>query len=402
MRTTYLTLDGLDPIVSRDSRPFGINQGTRMRSLSWLLPSVVAGTLRTVLIKTDPHRDFSGNTPQQLLEKVAVAGVFPVAESELYLPAPLDCLWNKQQERIHRVIPIPLQEGEGGNFPHPTLRPVCLSEEQSSQDFKAHNPPPWWPCSRMVEWLTQPQQQRDSSWFDSHFLLHPRISQRDHVSIDPNRGAVREGLLFSTAGLHLTHLPRFRSRDQSPSQPTAFEHRFAPIRLTARVTVWDSDFEHLARLSTWHPLGGERRLIHWHADSPDTLWSCPAAVRQALSPARRIRLVLATPAIFQHGWLPHWLTSGSAGLEGCPPGAKNLELRLVGVALSRWRAVSGWSLANPRGPKPIRRIVPAGSTYFLEVKTGSAEELAELWLQPVSDLEQDRRDGFGLALWGTW
>jgi CRISPR-associated protein Cmr3 len=79
------------------------------------------------------------------------------------------------------------------------------------------------------------------------------------------------------------------------------------------------------------------------------------------------------------------------------------RLRLVGSTIERWRAVSGWSLADPRGPKPVRRIVPAGGVYFFDVEDEeNAAGLVDHWLQSVSDGEQDRRDGFGLAVWGTW
>ena len=74
--------------------------------------------------------------------------------------------------------------------------------------------------------------------------------------------------------------------------------------------------------------------------------------------------------------------------------------------MERWRAVSGWNLEKgKRGPKAIRRLVPAGSVYFFELKDGNPADLAKLWLKSVSDKGQDgqdRRDGFGLAMWGIW
>ena len=113
-------------------------------------------------------------------------------------------------------------------------------------------------------------------------------------------------------------------------------------------------------------------------------------------------MVLATPAIFKDGWKPGWL---SDDLVGTPPGA-NVRLWLVGASIRRWRAVSGWSLADlpgqPRGAKPVKRMVPAGGVYFFEKVDGQASALAERWLEAVSDDEQDRRDGFGLATWGVW
>ena len=56
------------------------------------------------------------------------------------------------------------------------------------------------------------------------------------------------------------------------------------------------------------------------------------------------------------------------------------------------------------GPKPVRRMVGSGAVYFFDVVPpgqGQASKLAEVWLAPVSDDIKDRRDGFGLALWGV-
>ncbi len=55
--------------------------------------------------------------------------------------------------------------------------------------------------------------------------------------------------------------------------------------------------------------------------------------------------------------------------------------------------------------KATRRLVPAGSVYYLDLK-GSAEDIKawikETWMQCVSDREEERHDGFGLAVLGTW
>jgi len=48
-------------------------------------------------------------------------------------------------------------------------------------------------------------------------------------------------------------------------------------------------------------------------------------------------------------------------------------------------------------------MTPAGSVYFFQCeKPGDAAMLPQQWLQSVSDDQQERLDGFGLAVWGTW
>ncbi len=199
----------------------------------------------------------------------------------------------------------------------------------------------------------------------------------------------------------MTHLPRY---GVNRGQETAFRERFAEITLSARVTIDEKAFEHVEDLNTWHPLGGERRLVHWKQSDAANLWECPEAVKAALGAATRIRMVLATPAIFEHGWRPNWLDAIT--LTGKPTSYGPM-LKLVGVINARWKAVSGWSLAkapNPAGrSRPAAWSPPAASTSSKKVE-GDGKSLWQRirWLQSVCDREQDRRDGFGLAVWGTW
>jgi CRISPR-associated protein Cmr3 len=400
MSVTTLQLTARDPIIARDGRPFGAGQGNRMRSLSWPLPSVVAGSLRTALVKVNPSLDFTKETPVELL-RVDVAGAFPCTGEQLYLPAPNDCVWDG--EAVYAVKPMTLDDG-GCDFPAVGLRPVMLSEEDSKADFKPKSVPAWWPVSKLTDWLLG-----HPVAFNEEFLYAAIQETRDHVCLDPETGAAAESQIFSTAGLNVTHLSRFGVPGSRP-----IHERLAEITLSARVTIAEKAFEHVENLNSWHPLGGERRLVHWQRSDQIELWKCPDAIRTALESAEGIRMVLASPAIFDHGWRPSWLDADS--LVGKPLG-DGPTLKLVGVCIPHWRAVSGWAYAphaedNGRrrivphdrpGPKAIRRMVPAGGVYFFEKVDGDARVLATNgWLKPVSDAPHDCRDGFGLAVWGTW
>jgi CRISPR-associated protein Cmr3 len=395
MMTTNLDITCRDPIVSRDGRPFGAGQGYRMRSAGWPLPSVVAGSLRSTLGKA-AQREFSAVTALEL-RQVQVTGLFPRRNGMLYLPGPNDCVVHPELGPL-RATPRAIDRG-GCDWPTAGLRPVALAEERSSGDFKPQEGPTWWPVDHYAAWLTN-----GDVAFDAHFLRAPEQEHRTHVQIDPRAGAADDGNLFTTVALSLTHLPRF-----APTSAGTRTSRFAEITLAARVRADGWCGAEVDKLDTLHPLGGERRLVHWKASAATAMsaWECPDRVREALhgldtKAGAKVKLALATPAIFRDGYKPGWLGDD---LSGTPPGA-TVAVRLVGVSIERWRAVSGWSLAElpgqPRGPKPVRRVVPAGGVYFFEVVEGSAAELAERWLEPISDDEQDRHDGFGLAAWGTW
>ncbi|HKI30452.1 MAG TPA: type III-B CRISPR module-associated Cmr3 family protein [Gemmataceae bacterium] len=387
--STFLRISGRDPLVARDGRPFGAGQGNRMHSSDWLYPSVVAGSFRTTLAK-EANRRFDAATQDELL-MIDVAGVLPVVGKQLYLPAPNDCAF-EDKGNVFRARPGKIEEGEGADWPAERLRPVLLDADH---DFKPEPGPAFWPVSCYVEWLTDKKIDPRSD----DFLRAPLADLRDHVRLDPDSGAAEEGQLFTTAGISSSALPK-HGPPPGPAKPTGKPRRecFAEIELATRVeNVPDWGQQALSKLSIWHPLGGERRLAHWRTEEDETAWQCPVIVSDELGKTNRITMTLATPAIFRDGWKPGWLGDDLQG----SPFADGPRLTLVGVCIQRWRAVSGWSYKDG-GPKPIRRAVPAGGVYFFQSESNDNRALAGHWLRSVSDGEQERRDGFGLAVWGTW
>lgn len=382
--SVYLTLVPRDPIIARDSRPFGAGQGLRMKSLDWPYPSVLAGSLRSLLGKAESQGSPFSEELVNKLKRMKVAGPLPLVNGELYFPTPKDLMMYKKEdgERVMKTLrPMGLQDGMGCDLSN-GLVPVEINE-----NAKPEKSPSFWSSSTMIRWLKEecvdvPPEQAIA---EAGFLDIPGKDERMHVCINPDSGTSEEGLLFMTVGLDMS----------------------SGINLAVRVETADGwEQKKLMTLDEFHPFGGERRLVHWKHVSSQA-WECPVEIREALRDARPngkgVRLVLATPALFQHGWHPDWLKPINDKLEGCLPGS-SVTLRLVSACVERWKPISGWSLEKGKvGPKALRRLVPAGSIYFFEVVEGDTGDLAEkYWLQPVSDEEQDRRDGFGLALWGVW
>ena len=80
-----------------------------------------------------------------------------------------------------------------------------------------------------------------------------------------------------------------------------------------------------------------------------------------------------------------------------------MKVKLIAAIVDRWKPVSGWSLERGNtGPKAVRRMVPAGSVYFLEMTEDRSFPVEDFWLRSVCDDETNQLEGFGLALWGTW
>lgn len=363
-------INPLEPLISRDSRPFGGQSGNKMRSLNWLSLSVIAGTIRTALWKEDTSR-----SPEQL-KKVEIRGGFPVVNGEMYFPRPLDILMSKEAElsKIYEISPMKSDEEPlGVQMPIEGLVP-CMPVGLPDEDFKPEKMDAFWSAETMFSWLKQ-----DRKKFNiKRTLPFPQKDERTHVSITPELGTAKDEILFTTTGLDFMH------KDQK--------------QLSCISACIDVNYNGLNALPKQFiaPCGGARRLADITLDSKiESFWQAPSS----LVLGKKIRMILASPAVFEKGWLPGWIDEISR--EGVIPGTA-AKVRLTAAITERWQPLSGWNYERGKnGPKALRRVVPAGSVYFFELVSG-ALEIDSVWLHSVCDLKQDKLDGFGLALWGNW
>ena len=250
-RMTYLVLTPRDPIVARDGSPFGADSGNRMRSLDWPFPSVLAGSLRTLIGKLD-GADFGDGATLEALKQMAIAGPLPLRDGELYFPRPQDIAVREQDglREAFAARPSPLADGEGCNFPSSGLLPVMLSDA-AEEDFKPVRVPAFWSSEKMARWLVDmrgkqfarehlPQPTRGGDWGRGYLQSLPK-DERTHVEIEFELGAAKESRLFTTAALDLSQ------RGTADS-----------LQLAARVEAPQRFAKVLSAMSALHPLGGER------------------------------------------------------------------------------------------------------------------------------------------------
>ncbi|WP_339066381.1 type III-B CRISPR module-associated Cmr3 family protein [Teredinibacter turnerae] len=386
----FVRLTPRDPLIARDGRPFGASSGNRMRSLPWFYPSLFSGSLRSLLGKATGG--FSTETVAAL-KALEISGPLALLNNTLFFPRPLDArVFESGAERhCYGLRPGALGAGEGVDLPGPNLLPTLLPDG-ANMDGKPAEIAQFWSSARMADWLTRssasgftaPPDNTPSS-ADTGYLAAPPVDFRTHTALSDEKGVADDGKLFITAGLDL-NLPNTADI----------------VQLVSRVGNSGWCQQVLEGLAQVHPMGGDRRLANWQHTDDQHLWECPQGVASALARATKIRLYLATPGLFDGGWLPGWLDKTT--FTGCPPGIEGgLKLTLRAVCSERWQPLSGWSLERDSwGPKAARRMVPAGSVYFFTCEQGDAAQLVPRWLSSVCDKAQDRNDGFGLALWGTW
>jgi CRISPR-associated protein Cmr3 len=377
-----VTLLPLAPIISRSGRPFDDQAGPD--SARFPPPSTVAGCLRTAWAR-ETNSPFSDALMEIGLHGPLLARPAPDGSLCLFAPRPADALYFNidDAQRCLRAEPGPFADGCGADLPDGLL-PVSLSEDSEGKEIKG---PAWWAWEDLIAFRERHElsfaQLEEQGWSP------PDGDRRTHVAIEPTTYAAKTGQLFQTEGLDLSS-PQGIKDDPG------------------------SDFRLLIRLerplgAALAHLGGERRLARIEP-RPTAAWpAMPPGWAAAIRAAGGLSLTLLTPGLFSAGYRPGWLAKAAEGahasrLVGAPTGLAAPELVLCAAALGRWQPHSGWDLAKQK-PRAGRKLVPAGAVYWFalaEPEKVTDSDLAALWLRSVCDNEQDRRDGFGLALPAPW
>ena len=374
-----------DPLVFRDGKPFTSVPGARAKSVPFPYPSTLAGAVRTRSAALQHGGVFpAGN--KQVIERILgyqIVGPFlyNLNTGTLLLPAPQDALFvyiNPSNESEARLIP--LQPTEAFNDVRTNLPDglQLIAPVEATRAKGHHKAPRFWNWSKLEAWLKAPRVHERVTLSDWGLENLP-LDFRTHVSIKSDTRTAKEGMLFQTGGLSFTHAP-IKGHRVALAEAAQFT-----LLIQTDAQLFDEGVD---------SLGGERRIVFWRQAEVE-LPTCPAEVRQQIVEQRRGRLVLATPAFFEKGFLPTWVLNHPS----------EVKLRIVAAAVSRPVHISGWDYKE-KAPKPTRRLAPAGSVYFFEVVRGDEAAIGHfidaVWMQPISDEEQARRDGFGVALLGTW
>lgn len=370
-----------DPLIFRDGKPFTATPGERANSMPFPYPSTLAGAVRT-RSGTNPQTGFDTSRVNELLNKTVRGPILVELDSESnitehYFPAPADALLIEENDdqHIYRYALAPM------NLPEKNLTDLSglflVAPSRQIKNKPSKNAPRFWKWNELADWLLEAKDSSEPFDFQQIGLGALPLDRRTHVSIDPLIQASQEGALFQTSGLEFT---RAVLDD---------DHRIKNAHSLGLALETDA-----ALTPGMGFLGGERRVAQWQMTTnamPNT--DKLSDIKTQIKMDKRCRLFLATPAYFSKGHLPEYLET-------------KFGAKVVAVASPRYQTISGWDYSKPNGgePKPTRRLVPAGSVYFLDLSEVKDIDtfFDSVWLKTISDNEQLRRDGFGLALLGAW
>lgn len=414
-----LIIEPRDPFIARDGKPFGV--GVSAATLPFPYPSTTTGGVRTragltggSFIKSsgEPDRDLVAT-----VKKISTSGTLLVELDEhgdvfdWLMPAPSDALLleynpDRKKAQIRQLVSLDCgtSKTDLGQLPHDTddLVPVGLAQFEPNKPIG--HAPRFWRWNHFKQWLLAPHNVPLAVSMNSLGIAGAAVEARTHVSLDPETWTAREGQLFQTRGLEFT-----LCNDRAIGSAKR-------LAMAMRVESDEPESETLIQQLKHglSPLGGERRTVMWR-ESTQSLPREPALgeVVKAITEQKikACRLVLLTPAYFTGGSRPTWLLSDRG----------NARVRLRALANPRAQVISGWEFDHyenkddrtVRGrPKKSRRLMPAGSVLFLEFIQGDDSDIRtwieNVWMSCISDdategdVDQHRRDGFGLAAIGVW
>ncbi len=371
--SSVVSLEPLAPLIVRSGRPFDDQTGADPARFP--PPSTLAGCLRTASARAE-GREFSDELGKLTVHAPLLMRINAKGVCCWLAPKPADAQYfgHGAEAKCLRLEPSDFENGCDADLPE-GLRPLRLAE---SIQGKASTGPAWWNLKdllafRLGETLNH-KKLSNRGWSP------PKGERRTHVAINSATLAAATAQLFQTEGLDL-EADNPRLKKSTPPR----------LRLLARCAA-------PLAAGVVH-LGGERRLARLHPE-PESAWPQPPEQWfENIHKVGGLTLTLLTPGVFEAGYRPGWL---DASLSGEPPMGCGVRLQLVAAAVERWQPHSGWDLLK-KEPRQTRKLVSAGATYWFRLlEPTTPEALAGLWLASLCDHEQDRRDGFGLALPAPW
>jgi len=368
-----VSLEPLAPLIVRSGRPFDDQAGADAPRFP--PPSTLAGCLRTAWARAN-QQDFGPELAELAVSAPLLMRLNEEGQRHWLAPKPADAQYfgHDAEAKCLRLEPSHFEDGCDADLPE-KLRPLRLSETVQG---KASQGPAWWDWEDLIAFRRG--QSLNHKRLTERGWSPPSGDRRTHVAIDPGTLASETGRLFQTEGL-----------DLEPDNPWLDKPERPRLRLLAH-------FAEPLPAGLVH-LGGERRLARLHPEQESAWPKPPDNWFQDIHNARALTLTLITPGAFAAGYRPGWLDETLTGESPIAPGVR---LQLIAAAVERWQPHSGWDLARQEA-RPTRKLVGAGATYWFRLlDTPSVEALAPLWLASVCDLEQDRRDGYGLALPAPW
>ena len=380
--TEYHFLQPLDVLYLRGNRLFGDSSATGDAVMPpW--PSMAAGALRSQILVTngeDSGQFASGvnltGALAQSLGTPAEPGAFRLNQfllanrddgnlRDVYFPLPSDLIviLEENNKHIHYLHPCRLPASIHTSAPCGQL-PVFRVAKQAKPESGL-----WLNTAGMQAWLN-----------GQAIILDYMVESKDLWKIDS-----RLGIALDTAGRTTIEGQLYTVDAVALNENIGF--------LTG-IDGADGLLQNgLLRLGG-DGRGAQHSKVNWEPLQPD--WDI-------ITKTKRFRLVLATPGLFEQGWLLPGMTEQAGGFTWKTP---DFSAHLVTASISRAETISGWDMAE-NCPKPALKAVSTGSVYWFDHFEGDIQALGKLvahGLSLISAYPDNKRcaEGFNNIFIAAW
>lgn len=356
----HLSITPLDTVFFRDGKAFTMGEETQADGLFPPPPAVIRGALRTRYFTEHPETLRHAATEEDPTAEVRITGMGlrDTDDNITYFPVPRDLVHRKDAEVDEEMV-----------LSHPVSTSSQFANSSTLEAPLTHPATVESPGDTYLELLDLKQYLSCTDFQGASFF---GTRQRDLVQTEPKIGIMRNR---ATGGAEEGHLYRVGFRRLKPN-----------IAFTVEVEGLTLDPNGLLKL------GGEHKAAYYETiDSP---WPLPEAPASSIEDTGCLKLYLATPALFEQGWLPSWVDPNTheAHLGGC-------TLKLYSAAVGKPSFIGGWNMKERR-PKPMRKAVPSGSVYYFKITDGSVDDLVR-HAHGTSISDYRSRDGFGVCYVGA-
>jgi CRISPR-associated protein Cmr3 len=377
MNTARLALLPRDGLFCKDGRGWYTSDVGRGHAYAWPPPSTLRGAMRAAwgqALMAREARSLSAREWERETEAVTLGPLLTLARHVEETFAPRHRMWPTPADAVlvggavRRLHPRPHSEVHTlGSVEDDALEALWLPQLPRG---KPQALPPFWTEASLVDWLRGVSPATPG-------VAGPARRVDVRVTLNARSQTAEPGMLFQEEVLEMLGL----------------EAREWALALECTVPGEASGFP-LGPVG----LGGKRRLARAEPLGAE-VFAAPAQL-PAESPG--LRLLLATPAHFERGWLPDGLERSEheerPAWVGTLPGVEGRVVLRAALVNRPWE-LSSWDMARGR-PRATRRLVPAGSTYFFERVDGRAfTALRPLWLAAWGG---GHEEGLGRVLPGVW
>lgn len=364
----FYVMKPLDNFFFRTSVPFEAGGETvAVESMFPPLPSVYAGAFCRYL----------GLGTDQI--KIGFNGL-GLEEQPIY-PAPADLFWLR--EALHSgegvLGPKILSESPVSNFP----LDYCLHRAGAAAKDKERREP-YLSEEAMGDYLNAGRKEYPCVDIGNGYLVRePKIG----IAVDEKSGTSKEHLLYQTVAVRpaigksvgLMADMKVRPPRQGKNCANSAKEGDGKPPAISTPKIPENNVIHL---------GGEGRLA-----SAKTVADRPVPQPENTN-TRYFKLYLATPSIFEKGWIPGWMNEDS--WEGTfTYKKKSVRVRLLTACVGRSIPCGGfgWDKKSKRyQPKELRYAVPAGSVFYFELLKGTFADVLKLF---SGKCISDYRESFG-------